>query len=203
MWTVQSSSAHSSTGNGGNMVGELVEPLNPLPFFTRSRQHFDSLKKGELEKLHQLFTRGVHRMAMPYSDFEHPTWKDLSQALHSCFQLPSSTAISGELMRTEYAVTMNDVLLAFGKHSLICFTLDGATNLLGKQVINMMACGPKPFFLEHFTMELRTESATNLLKKLLNCKLRLLGLICQLAPGFVLSRDGKMFDDNNIEVVEQ
>jgi hypothetical protein len=95
-------------------------------------------------------------------------------------------------MRAEYAVTMNNVLLALDKHSFICFTLDGATNLQGKQVINMMACGPKPFFLEHFTMELRRESAANLLEKLLNCKLCLLGSIRQPALGFVLSRDVKL-----------
>jgi hypothetical protein len=123
--------------------------------------------------------------------------------LHSCFQLPSSTSISGELLQAEYAVTMNDVLLALGKHSLIYFTLDDATNLQRKQVINMMACGPKPFFLEHFTMELRKENAANLLDKLLNCKLRLLGLIHQPTPGFVLSRDVEMFDNSNVEVVEQ
>jgi len=159
------------------MVGELVEPLNPSPFFTGGRQHFNSLKKGELEKLHQLFARGVHRMAMPYFAFEHLTWKDFFQALHGCFQLLSSTAISGELVRAEYVVTMNDVLLTLGKHSLICFTLDGATNLMGKQVINMMAYGPKSFFLEHFTMELRKESVANMLEKLLNYKLRLRELI--------------------------
>ncbi|CAK9207872.1 unnamed protein product [Sphagnum troendelagicum] len=168
-WIVQSSSAHSLAGNGGSTVGELVEPLNPLPFFISSRQHFDSLKKGKLEKLHQLFTCNVHRTAMLYSAFEHPTWKDFFQALCGYFQLPSSTAIGGDLMRAEYAITMNDVLLALSKHSLICFTLDNATNLQGKQVINMMACGPKPFFLEHFTMELRRESVANLLEKLLNC----------------------------------
>jgi hypothetical protein len=80
-------------------------------------------------------------------------------------------------MRREYAVTMNDVLLALDKHSLICFMLDGATNLQGKQVINMMACGPKPFFLEHFKMELHRESVANMLEKLLNCRLCLLGSI--------------------------
>ncbi len=104
-------------------------------------------------------------------------------------------------MWIEYAITMNDVLLALSKHSLICFMLDSATNLQGKQVINMMACGPKPFFLEHFTMELHKESTTNLLEKL-NCKLRLLGSIHQPAPGFVLSRDVEMFDDSDVEVVE-
>jgi hypothetical protein len=42
----------------------LVKPLNPSPFFTSGCQHFDSLKKGELEKLHQLFTRDDHCTAM-------------------------------------------------------------------------------------------------------------------------------------------
>jgi hypothetical protein len=46
-----------------------------------------------------------------------------------------------------------------------------------KQVINMMACGPKPFFLEHFKMELHRESVANMLEKLLNCRLCLLGSI--------------------------
>jgi hypothetical protein len=158
---------------------------------------------------------------MLYFAFEHPTWKDFFQALRSSFQLPSSATIGGKLMRAEYAVTMNDVMFALSKHSLICFTLDSATNLQGKQVINMMACGPKPFFLEHFTMELRKEnvanllekllncklhllgSVANLLEKLLNCKLHLLGSIHQLAPSFVLSRDVIMFDDNDVEMVEQ
>jgi hypothetical protein len=67
----------------------------------------------------------------------------------------------------------------------------------------MMAYGPKPFILEHFTMELRKESAANLLKKLLNCKMCLLGSIRQPTPSFMLSRDVEMFDDIDFEVVEQ
>ncbi len=43
----------------------------------------------------------------------------------------------------------------------------------------------------------------NLLEKLLNYKLRLLGLIHQSALGFVLFRDVEMFDDNDVEAVEQ
>jgi hypothetical protein len=38
---------------------------------------------------------------------------------------------------------------------------------------------------------------------MLNCKLRLLGLIHQPTPGFVLSTDVEMFDNSNVEVVEQ
>ena len=116
-----------------------------------------------MEKLHQLFARAVHRTAVPFAAFEHQAWATFFQALRGSFKLPSTAAIGGELMLAEYGVTMNDVLLELGNLSLICFTLDGATNVQGKQVINMMACGPKPFFLEHFTMELRRDSADNLL----------------------------------------
>jgi hypothetical protein len=37
-------------------------------------------------------------------------------------------------MREVYAATMNDVLLDLGNRSLICFTLDGATDVQGKKV---------------------------------------------------------------------
>lgn len=157
-------------------------------FFSGGRQHFDSLKAGETKKLHVLFARAIHRTATPYAAFGHPAWKHFFHALRGCYQLPTAAVIGGELMVNEYNQTMNEVLLSIGKHPLICFTLDGATNLQGKQVINMMACVPKAYFLEHFTMQLRRESANNLLEKLLDCKLRLLGSIRSPAPGFSLSR---------------
>ncbi|ETV97590.1 hypothetical protein H310_09486 [Aphanomyces invadans] len=141
---------------------------------------------------------------MPFAAFEHESWHAFFMALRGSFKIPSTEAIGGDLMRSEYALTMNDVLLALAKNTLICFTLDGATSVQGKQVINMMACEPKPFFLEHFTMELRRESAANLLEKLLNCKLCLLGSIRKPAPGFVLTTDEEdvenPMNDTNAEV---
>jgi hypothetical protein len=162
---------------------------NDSSFFSGGRQHFDSLKAGETKKLHVLFSRAIHRTATPYAAFCHPAWKAFFRALCGCYQLPTRAAIGGKLMMNEYNQTMNEVLLSLGKHPLICFTLDGATNLQGKQVINMMACVPKAYFLEHFTMQLRRESAVNLLEKLLDCKLRLLGSICAPVPGYSLSRN--------------
>jgi hypothetical protein len=50
-----------------------------------------------------------------------------------------------------------------------------------------MTSVPKAYFLEHFMMQLRRESAANLLEKLLDCMLRLLGSICVPAPGYYLS----------------
>ncbi|SPR00518.1 unnamed protein product (mitochondrion) [Plasmodiophora brassicae] len=167
----------------------MAQPLNSSLFLAGGgRQYFDSMSGEELANLQQLFARAVHRTSMPFAAFEHESWRAFFKALRGSFKIPSTEAIGGDFMRTEYALTMNDVLLHLAKHTLICFTLDGATNVQGKQVINMMACGPKPFFLEHFTMELRRESAANLLDKLLDCKLRLLGSIRKPAPGFVLTR---------------
>jgi hypothetical protein len=83
---------------------------------------------------------------------------------------------------------------------MICMTLDGATNIQGKQVINMMACGLMAFFLEHFTMELRRESADNLYRKLMDCKRRLFLTIRNLAPGFqpALDLTGDFDSDDDV-----
>lgn len=66
-------------------------------------------------------------------------------------------------------------------------------NLQVKQIVNMMACGPMVFFLEHFSIELFRDSAEYLYKKLIersislevDCTRRLLLMICELAPSFV------------------
>ena len=192
--------AFSPSGNTVVVLDDSSRGGQHSSFFSGGRQHFDSLKAGERDRLDVLFARAVHRTATPFSAFEHPSWKAFFRALRGCYQLPSSAAIAGDLMRAEYTTTMNDVLLVLGKQPLICLTLDGATNIQGKQVINMMACGPKAYFLEHFTMELCRESAANLLNKLMDCKLRLLASIRQPAPGFTLLRavnDGRGADNED------
>lgn len=74
-------------------------------------------------------------------------------------------------MRSEYALIMSDVLLHLSKRNLNYLTLDGTTNVQGKQSINMITCMLKAFFLEDFTMNLQRESAKKLLKSYLtaNC----------------------------------
>jgi hypothetical protein len=101
--------------------------------------------------------------------------------------------IGGDLMQLEYKNIMFEVMRSLKQLVMICLTLDGATNIQGKQVINMMACGPMGFFLEHFTMELHRESADNLYCKLMDCKRHLLLTIRNLAPGFQSALD--LIDD--------
>ena len=201
--TWSSSTTRNSVQLGLGAFSPSGDTNNDSSFYSGGRQHFDSLKSGEVERLNVLFSRAVHRTAMPYAAFDHPAWKSFFHALRSCYQLPTRRQIGGELMMYEYTQTMNEVLLSLGKHPLICFTLDGPTNLQGKQIINMMACVPKAYFLEYFTMQLRRESAANLLEKLLDCKLRLLGSIRMPAPGYILSRDvavigGGVNEDNTV-----
>ncbi len=67
------------------------------------------------------------------------------------------------------------------------------TNIMGKQVINVMACGPLPLFLEHIKFELRRETAANLREKILDVKLRLLSSIRMPIEGYSI---------NNADVAE-
>jgi hypothetical protein len=117
--------AYSPTGDTVNS-GAVVSSL-----FSGGREHFDFLKPGENEKLNVLFARAVHCTATPFSAFEDPAWKAFFQALRGCYKLPSRDAIGGSLMRSEYVETMNKVLFALSRHPLICFTLDGETDVLG------------------------------------------------------------------------
>ena len=117
-----------------NVGGRTLQssPASSASFYSGGREHFDFLKPGEREQLNVLLARAIHRTATPYSAFEHPAWKAFFKALQSSYQLPCRAAIGGNLMRAEYVNTMSDVLTVLGMHQLICFTLNGATNLQGK-----------------------------------------------------------------------
>jgi hypothetical protein len=93
--------------------------------------------------------------------------------------------IGDDLLCLEYTNIMAEVVRNLKQFVMICLILDGATNIQGKQIINLMACGPMAFFLEHFSMELLRESAENLYEKLIDCKRRLLLTIRELARGFI------------------
>jgi hypothetical protein len=58
------------------------------------------------------------------------------------------------------SVSINEI----AKCSDVCISLDGATKIKGKQILNLMACGLVDYFFYHFAIELRRESADNLLK---------------------------------------
>ena len=65
----------------------------------------------ELSNLQQLFDRAVHCTSMPFDAFEHESWRAFFKALRGSFKIPSTEAIGGNLMRSEYTLTMNDLLL--------------------------------------------------------------------------------------------
>ncbi len=150
----------------------------------------------------ELFGRAIHQTAMAFHAFEHPTWDEFFHTIRGSFKRPTTEAIGGDLMQLEYKNIMFEVMRSLKQLVMICLTLDGATNIQGKQVINMMACGPMGFFLEHFTMELRRESADNLYCKLMDCKRRLLLTIRNLALEFqpTLDLTGDFDSDDNVLV---
>ncbi len=167
--------------------------------FSNGRAHFDYLTKEKNEHLCKMFVRAIHQMVMPFKAFEHHTWQEFFHALRGAFHIPSTKMISSNLLRLEYTNIMAKVVRNLKQFIMICLTLDGTTNVQGKQIINLMACGPMAFFLEHFSMELRRKSAKNLYEKLIDCKRRLLLTIHELAPGFISHLVSSDVGDDNAD----
>ncbi len=180
--TATSSSGDPSTAKATEHNGNITASSST---FSNGRAHFDYLTRKENERLCKMFAHAIHQTAMSFKAFEHHTWQEFFHALRGAFHIPSTEMIGSDLLRMEYTNIIAEIVRNLKQFVMICLTLDGATNVQGKQIINKMACGPMAFFLEHFSMELRRESAENLYEKLIDCKRRLLLTIRELAPGFV------------------
>ncbi len=180
--TATSSSGDPSTAKAAEHNDNITASSST---FSNGHAHFDYLTREENERLCKMFARAIHQTAMLFKAFEHHTWQEFFHALRGAFHIPSTEMIGGNLLRLEYTNIMAKVVRNLKQFVMIYLTLDSATNVQGKQIINMMAYGPMAFFLEHFSMELLWESAENLYEKLMDCKRRLLLTIRELAPGFV------------------
>jgi hypothetical protein len=146
----------SSGGSGHSYPSQLLT-------FYQGREHFDFLASDETQHLHVLFSRAIHRGATPFTMFEIQHWYAIFSALRNSFKLPSP-----EILAKTYCAQNINVMSAtvneIAKCSDVCMSLDGATKIKGKQILNLMACGLVDNFFDHFAIELRRESADNLLK---------------------------------------
>jgi hypothetical protein len=134
----------------------------------------DSMSKTDQEHAEELMARAMHRTAERFSIFDNPLWRGFFKFLRPSFRIPGRETLGGRLLDAEYLSVQSDVILAIKEFTTICMTLDGATNKCGKQILNMMGAGPVAYFLEHFQMDLKRESADNLLTKLLTSRSGLL-----------------------------
>jgi hypothetical protein len=98
-------------------------------------------------------------------------------------------------LRGEYDQITNKTINEIGKWQVVRMKMDGATNIMGKQVLNLTACGSFAYFRERFVMELRLETSENLLDKLVECKRRLLAMIRDPIDGYALPGTSDIFID--------
>ncbi|SPQ94387.1 unnamed protein product (mitochondrion) [Plasmodiophora brassicae] len=152
----------------------------------------DSMPSEEQNMLEELFSRAMHRSSMVFSTFETKYWKEFFHRLRPAWAIPTASRIGGELLVAEYNIVMRETISHIREWPLVCITIDGATNVVGKQVLNIMACGPHALFLEHCSMGLLRESSENLLDVLVDAKRRLRAMIRQPLDGFVAAGS---FDD--------
>ena len=61
-------------------------------------------------------------------------------------------------MNSEYESIMNEIRKKKSDWTSVTITMNGATNVNHESVINVMACGPMPFFLEHVHIDIKKET---------------------------------------------
>jgi hypothetical protein len=115
---------------------------------SRTPRWCDSMSKAEKETADKLLARAIHRGANSFSQLNSKHWTAFIRYLRPAYSLPSRFALGGQLLDDEYKSVQYETIAAIETFPTICLTLDGATNNAGKQVLNMMACGPCAFFLE-------------------------------------------------------
>ena len=158
------------------------------------------MKDAEKKSLDSLLARAIHRTATPFGFFDNPYWKEFLAHLRPSYRLPSRDVIGGRMLVDEYERVQVDASRAVMKFPVFCFTLDGATSKAGKQVLNVLACGPMAYFIEHFDMNLQRESSKNLFSKLLSCQKRLRLLMKNAIPESEVQIELDECDDNDDDV---
>jgi hypothetical protein len=108
--------------------------------------YVDRLSTDEKAELDRLFGDAIHRTATSFSQFEHVSWRIFFKKLRPVWIPPSPHTIGTTLLLASYADVMKNVFVMLRQYHSICFSLDGATNIQSKQVLNLMACVPKAFF---------------------------------------------------------
>lgn len=78
--------------------------------------------------------------------------------------------IGGQLLDFEYIAVQIEAFQVVLIFHTICITIDGVTTTTGKQVLNVIESGPTAIFIEHFLMDLASESAEDIHLNLISIK---------------------------------
>ena len=126
----------------------------------------DGVTKDEAEKLDKQFARSILRSSMSFSAFDSDDWYKFFYLIRPSWKPPSATQISGDLLDNEYKAVMSESRQKMLQWTSMTITIDGATHVTGKNVMNAILCGPMPFFIEHLELNIRKASAEHLHEKL-------------------------------------
>lgn len=121
-----------------------------------------------------MLARAVLRSGLPFGVLDTEHWRAFLAKIRPAYKAPPDLFSMGDkLLEHEYEVVQTAAMDAVSLMPAICLTIDGTTLRTGAPVLNVMACGPAPIFLEHIYMGTNTESAANLLAKLISVKRRI------------------------------
>ncbi|OQR85728.1 hypothetical protein ACHHYP_11481 [Achlya hypogyna] len=132
----------------------------------------DKMTNEERKILDALLADAIHHGAQPFTVVSSDRWRKFLERLRPSYVVPDADTIGGELLDDAYLNVQKQTLAAVAKMPVFCITINGATLTTSKPILNIMICGPKAFFIEHFTMGTERETAVNLHAKLVSFKAR-------------------------------
>lgn len=130
----------------------------------------DGITREEAARFDKLYARAILRSSLGFSALEMPSWQTLFEALRPAWKAPAPSRVSGQLLDDEYSHVMSETRKKLIRWASAAIAIDSATQKTGKSIINAMACGPMPFFIECIQMSIKRETAQILCKKALDLK---------------------------------
>ena len=107
------------------------------------RHYFDIISREQSAELDQMFASAIHHTATAFSFFSHPCWTAFFQKLRSVWIPPTPATIGSTFLLSTCGNVMNEFFRKIRQSKSMFFSINGATNIQSKQVLNLMECTPQ------------------------------------------------------------
>lgn len=127
---------------------------SPLPSVKRKKAScqqtlsgfFDKIAVSESSKIDEALARALYASGAPFSLFKNKYWEQVFKMLRPSYQIPSSYALSTNLLNSEYERVQINRSQKLSESDSLSIVTDGWTNIVGDGLINIVICTPIPLF---------------------------------------------------------
>ncbi|XP_047984670.1 uncharacterized protein LOC125239056 [Leguminivora glycinivorella] len=130
------------------------------------------MDKDEQMNIHKAVARAMYVTGTPFSQFEHPLWKEAFHMMNPLYGMPSRKRLATSLLDEEYSDVQSEIVSKINQASIIHLAIDGWSNLRKESILNVILYAPKPYFYkfietkeQRHTAEYLCEEVTNIIEE--------------------------------------